>query len=70
MVPIAVVRKDDNAMSPILQADRSVDNKTLRTTDSKIGVEEDNRPLLFVVALVCHCEGAGRGCVLESWSSR
>jgi hypothetical protein len=50
MLRIAMVRKYHHAMTTLLKTDSSIYNKTLCTTDAKIGVEEDDRAFVFGVS--------------------
>jgi hypothetical protein len=49
MLRITVIRKYHHPMSPLLQTDRSIDNKALSTSNAKIRVEEDDGAFIFGV---------------------
>jgi hypothetical protein len=49
MFRITVIRKYHHPMSPLLQPNRSIDNKTLSTSNAKIRVEEDDGSFIFGV---------------------
>jgi hypothetical protein len=49
MLRIAVIRKYHDPMSPLLQPDRSIDDETLSTSNTKIRMEEDDGAFIFGV---------------------
>lgn len=62
VVAIAMVGKDDNVVSALLQPNRRIDNQPLRTADAQVGMEEDDCAVLGSRPSVClqrHGERAG-----------
>ena len=49
MLRIAVIGKYHDPMSPLLQPDRSIDDKALSASNAKIRMEEDDGVFIFGV---------------------